>query len=113
LKLRHAALVTEIEILQETKKALQDAKDERKEVLQEAKIEEAALKKNLGRRQNSVVAMVEKVFVAHSIAKPYYHGGKYNGKAMNTFMTKSENVMESLNKCCFKSPMKIDAVMMK
>jgi len=74
LKLRHAALVTETKVLQETKKAFHDAKDKRKEVLQEAKVAEAALKKELVRRQNSVVAMVEKVFVSHNIAKPYYHG---------------------------------------
>jgi len=67
LKLRHAALVTEIKLLKETKKAINDSKDEKKEVLQEAKVAEAALKKELGRCQNSAVAMVENTITVESI----------------------------------------------
>jgi hypothetical protein len=39
---------------------------------------------------------VEVILRQHNIKKPYYHGGKYNGTAMVTFMTKSGDIMGDL-----------------
>jgi hypothetical protein len=36
------------------------------------------------------------VLQKHCISKPYYHGGKYNGKAMNVLMTSCERIMDDV-----------------
>ncbi len=53
-------------------------------------------RKNGGGNQRVVLHLVENVFVRHSISKPYYHGGKYNGKPMNRFMTCLQEIMDDL-----------------
>jgi hypothetical protein len=44
------------------------------------------------------------VFQKHSITKPYYHGGKYNGKAMNVFMSKPEGIMNDVMEAILTIP---------
>jgi hypothetical protein len=39
---------------------------------------------------------VEQVLKTHHIAKPYYHGGKYHGKAMVHLMDKSQIIMQDI-----------------
>ncbi len=61
-----------------------------------AKAAEAEGKTRLGKKISPVLKIVEKVFQKFSILKPYYHGGKYNGKAMVTFMTCKGRVMDEM-----------------
>jgi hypothetical protein len=42
--------------------------------------------------------------VARNIAKPYYHWGLYNGKAMNQLMTCSSILMEDIQKMLLNTP---------
>jgi hypothetical protein len=54
------------------------------------------VRKNSGREQGTVIHKVEHVLKTHHIAKPYYHGGKYHGKAMVCLMDKSQIIMEDI-----------------
>jgi len=54
--------------------------------MKKAKDEEEKYKKNLGKVQHAVVSKVESILSRNHIEKPYYHGGKYNGKAMVRLM---------------------------
>jgi len=51
-----------------------------------------------------VLHLVERVFTRHCISKPYYHGGKYNGKAMNKFMTASQKIMDDMSTMLLQLP---------
>lgn len=66
-------------------------------ILKEAKEREAELKKQMGKPLREVTRKIEQVLKSNRIDKPYYHGGKYNGKAMNRFMTQSSNIMSSIS----------------
>ncbi len=52
----------------------------------------------LRKQSNSetLVRILEKVFEHQCISKPYYHGGKYNGKSMVKFMTNSGRIMDDI-----------------
>jgi N-acetylmuramoyl-L-alanine amidase CwlA len=63
--------------------------DDAREVVSKALQNEEKVRKNSGREQGSVIRKVEQVLKTHHIAKPYYHGGKYHGKAMVHLMDKS------------------------
>jgi len=39
------------------------------------------------------IGKIEGILQKYYITKPYYHGGKYNGKGMCTFMTESQEIM--------------------
>ncbi len=64
--------------------------NEKKTYLELAKKKENEVKEKVGKQSGrEVLCLVERVFARHCISKPYYHGGKYSGKAMNKFMTSS------------------------
>jgi hypothetical protein len=67
-----------------------------KKVLEAARKKEAEIKNKNGKRIHEAVLLVENVLRKHSISKPYYHGGKYNGKAMNALMTNSQLIMDDV-----------------
>jgi hypothetical protein len=54
------------------------------------------VKKASGNPDREVIKKVEDIFLKYYITKPYYHGGKYNGKAMCTFMTSSQEIMADI-----------------
>jgi hypothetical protein len=54
--------------------------------LKEANDDEENYKKQLGKVQQNVVSEIESILSKNHIEKPYYHGGKYNGKAMVRLM---------------------------
>lgn len=89
--------IANIKRLQANKKQLLIAVADKKRILEAAKKQENEVKEKYGKRsQRAVLHLVENVFVRHCISKPYYHGGKYNGKSMNRFMTCSQEIMDDL-----------------
>jgi len=64
------------------KKRLKKGYDDAKQALKAAKDEEEKYKKTLGKVQLNVVPKIESILSKYHIEKTYYHGGKYNGKAM-------------------------------
>jgi len=72
-------------------------KNAKKEV-KSAKDEEEKYQKSLGKVQRNVVPKVESILSKNHIEKPYYHGGKYNGKAMVHMMDykHSSKVMDEI-----------------
>jgi len=66
--------------------------------MKKAKDEEEKYKKNLGKVQHAVVSKVESILSRNHIEKPYYHGGKYNGKVMVRLMDykHSSRVMDEI-----------------
>jgi hypothetical protein len=70
--------------------------DDAREVVSKALQCEETVRKNSGREQGSVIRKVEHVLKTHHIAKPYYHGRKYHGKAMVQLMYKSQIIMEDI-----------------
>lgn len=68
------------------------------------KKENEAKEKNGKNTQREVLHLVERVFTRHCISKPYYHGGKYNGKAMNKFMTASQKIMDDMSTMLLQLP---------
>jgi hypothetical protein len=66
--------------------------------IKNSKAKEVEVKKVLGKQSTSetLFRKLEKVFEHHCISKPYYHGGKYNGKSMVNFMTNSGRIMDGI-----------------
>ena len=104
LRDRKCVLTAEIKALRVTKKVFQDAKDASKSLLNEAKKNEVEIKKNSEKPEREVVHRVERVLKKHRIDKPYYHGGEYNGKAMNRLMTDSASIMRDLKEMLLEIP---------
>jgi len=67
-----------------------------KRVLSAKKESEKKYKQEIGRPNRDVLPKIEKILQRHRIEKPYYHGGLYNGKAMNKLMTSSRKIMEDI-----------------
>jgi hypothetical protein len=65
------------------KKQLQDQSNNVRTILKQAKAAEAKLRERLGRQFCPLIHSIEQVLKANRIVKPYYHGGKCNGQAMN------------------------------
>jgi hypothetical protein len=88
----------DINALQEEKQLKKNAYDDAKKQVKAAKDEEENYKKRLGKAQQNVVAKIESILAKNHIEKPYYHGGKYNGKAMVRLMDykHSSNVMDEI-----------------
>jgi hypothetical protein len=61
-------------------------------------------KQELGKNDRAVLQSEERVLRAHSIEKPYYHGGLYNGKAMNQLMTCSQTLMHDIQNVLLDAP---------
>ena len=84
--------------MQEEKALKKTSYDNAKNEMKKAKDEEEKYKKNLGKVQHAVVSKVESILSRNHIEKPYYHGGKYNGKAMVRLMDykHSSRVMDEI-----------------
>jgi chaperonin cofactor prefoldin len=78
------------------KKNLQDQANNVRIILKQAKAAESELRERIGKPFRPVIHSIERVLKKHKIEKPYYHGGKYNGKAMNRLMTNSDEIMEDI-----------------
>jgi hypothetical protein len=84
-------------VLEQDKTAFNKLISEKMALLKKAKDREAALGKDLGKTGSGmVVRTVEKIFERHCIEKPYYHGGKYNGKAMVNYLTNSGKIFDAI-----------------
>jgi hypothetical protein len=90
--------------LKATKKQLKDLVDEARFSVKKAKEDEAAFRDVNGKHKNEVVPKVERVFKSYHIDKPYYHGGKYIGKAMNCFMTHSVKIITAVSRLILEIP---------
>lgn len=104
LNKRIAESIQETKGLQAAKKKIEERITEKKEFLDVAKKKEAEVKSRIGKKNLEAILLVEKVFRKHSIEKPYYHGGKYNGKAMNAFMTNSHKIMDEISEVLLGIP---------
>jgi hypothetical protein len=89
-------LSSEIQNLEAQKKLEKKKVDDAREIVSKALQHEEKVRKKPGREQGTVIHKVEHVLKTHHIAKPYYHGGKYHGKAMVHLMDKSQIIMEDI-----------------
>jgi hypothetical protein len=90
--------IATIKTLTAKRKEIQVLLSDKKTCLESAKKAENAVKEQRGKQSpREVLHLVERVFARHCISKPFYHGGKYNGKAMNKFMTNSQKIMNDLS----------------
>jgi hypothetical protein len=90
--------IATIKTLNAKQKDLLTALNENETALDVAKKNESAVKEKFGKQGGrEVLRLVERVLTNHCISKPYYHGGKYNGKAMDKFMTNSQEIMDDLS----------------
>jgi hypothetical protein len=83
-------------LLKEKKKRMEEIVQDSKRVLSAKKESEKKYKQEIGRPNRDVLPKIEKILQRHRIEKPYYHGGLYNGKAMNKLMTSSRKIMEDI-----------------
>lgn len=98
--------IATIKRLQGRRREIIAIENDKKVNLELAKKTEKELKETLGKRSGrEVLRQVEKVFTSHCIEKPYYHGGKYNGKAMNKFMTASQDIMDDISAMLLELPL--------
>jgi hypothetical protein len=54
--------------------------------------------------ERHVLKAVERILVKHNISKPHYHGGAYNGKAMNQIMFESSMIVEQVQEMLLAIP---------
>lgn len=94
LKGETAEVIEETKKLQNEKKKKEESVNEKKKVIDAAKKKVVEGKNKNGKKTHKTILFVEKVLRKHSISKPYYHGGKYNDKAMNALKTNSQVIME-------------------
>jgi outer membrane murein-binding lipoprotein Lpp len=95
---RYKELVALVKTLEAEKRELTKEISNKRASVKNAKAKEAEVKKALGKQSTSetLIRKLEKVFERHCISKPYYHGGKYNGKSMVNFMTNSGRIMDDV-----------------
>lgn len=93
---RISELIAAIKVLKANKKRIEDILNESKKSVKEKKDREKNYKQEIGRPVRDVLPKIEKILQRHRIEKPYYHGGLYNGKAMNKLMTSSRIIMEDV-----------------
>jgi len=91
-----AALTREIKNLQAIKKRKSDEVNDARIALRDRKAEEKETKKTVNGTSREIIRKIEDIFQKYYITKPYYHGGKYNGKGMCTFMTESQEIMADI-----------------
>jgi len=104
MRQRITQLNAEMKQLKEAKKVKHDMVENSKKYLQDKKNIERKQKQELGKNDRAVLQSVERVLRAHSIEKPYYHGGLYNGKAMNRLMTCSQTLMHDIQNVLLDAP---------
>jgi len=91
-------LNNEIKALQEEQKLMKELVGNLKKALKTATDEEEKLLKTLGKKSNEVMRSIESILSKNHIERPYYHGGKYNGKAMVRLMdySQSSKIMDEI-----------------
>ena len=104
MRQRITQLNAEMKQLKEAKKVKHDMVENSKKYLRHKKNIERKQKQELGKNDRAVLQSVERVLRAHSIEKPYYHGGLYNGKAMNRLMTCSQTLMHDIQNVLLDAP---------
>ncbi len=77
--------------LHEDQKLMKKQLSNLKKDLKEASDETYRLKKTLGKSTRQVTNEIESILSKNYIERPYYHGGKYNGKAMVRLMDYSHS----------------------
>jgi hypothetical protein len=95
---RYKELVALVKTIEAEKRELNKEISNKRASVKNAKAKEVEVKNLLGKQSNSetLVKTLEKVFERHCISKPYYHGGKYNGKSMVNLMTNSGRIMDDI-----------------
>jgi hypothetical protein len=95
---RYKELVALVKTLEAEKRKLTKEISNKRASIKNAKTKEVEVKKVLGKQSTSetLIRKLEKVFEHHCISKPYYHGGKYNGKSMVNFMSNSGRIMDDI-----------------
>jgi hypothetical protein len=73
-------------------------------ILKQAKAAEAKLRERMGQQFWSVIHSIEQVLKANRMEQPFYHSGKYSGKAMNHLMTNSNKIMEEIAQVVLELP---------
>jgi hypothetical protein len=91
LKQQIALSVNDINALHEEQKLMKDQVGNLKRSLKEATDEADCLKKSLGKTTRQITNEIESILSKNYIERPYYHGGKYNGKAMVRLMDYSHS----------------------
>jgi len=90
--------------LKDTKKRKCDMVENSKKFLKDKKNQERKLQQQVRKSERHVLKAVERILVKHNISKPYYHGGAYNGKAINQIMTESSKIMEQVQEMLLAIP---------
>ena len=90
---------SDVNMLQEEQKLKKRKYDDLKKDFKEAKDEEEKFKRELGKTTRQVTSQIESILSKNYIERPYYHGGKYNGKAMVRFMdySRSSKIMDEIS----------------
>ncbi len=99
--------------MQAIKKRKSELVNEARNSVKELKEIEVAAKQNSGRTFREVIGKVEDISKKYYITKPYYYGGKYNGKAMCTFMTSSQEIMADIQAMILSTLKNSPAAMMR
>jgi len=79
-------VANDVNALHEDQKLMKKQLSNLKKDLKEASDEADCLKKTLGKNTRQVTNEIESILSKNYIERPYYHGGKYNGKAMVCLM---------------------------
>ena len=104
IKERMANLSREIKALQAAKKEKLNQVSDASKLVKALKERENTVKDASGGYYKDIIGKVEEIFQKYHITKPYYHGGKYNGKGMCTFMTASSKIMEDIKNMIISLP---------
>jgi len=99
-----ANLSRDIKALQAAKKEKLNQVSDASKLVKALKERENTVKDASGGYYKDIIGKVEEIFQKYHITKPYYHGGKYNGKAMCTFMTASSKIMEDIKNMIISLP---------
>jgi hypothetical protein len=94
----------EMKRLTAEKKRLSEVAEDAKKNYNAAMKQEIKIKAEKGKKNHEVYQLMQTILKRHHIDKPYYHGGKYNGKAMTNFMTNSQKIMADVQQAILNIP---------
>jgi cell division septum initiation protein DivIVA len=111
LKQQIEPIANDMNTLHKEQKLMKDQVANLKRGLKEATDEADCLKKSLGRTTRQITNEIESIFSKNYIERPYYHGGKYNGKAMVHLMdySHSSKIMDQIAEHLLTSIPDLDA----
>jgi SMC interacting uncharacterized protein involved in chromosome segregation len=91
-------VANDVNALHKEQKIIKEQLSNLKKDLKEASDETYRLKKTLGKSTRQVTNEIESILSKNCIKRPYYHGGKYNGKTMVHLMdySHSRNIMDQI-----------------